>query len=108
MSWKGWRVVLLVVLTASLLTPVTAWASPGRVALGSALEGWELWSRFEAWFLGRFRADRPEVMSTYLPKPEAIQGKEGPAWDPDGFSPEAPFHGGSVFDDAGPGWDPNV
>lgn len=102
MSWKGWRVVLLVVLTASLLTPATAWASPGRVALGSAFEGWGLWSRLEAWFLGQFRTDSPRVIGDHPPKPESIQEKEGPGWDPNGV-PNVCFIGGlGLFDHGGP------
>lgn len=107
MSWKGWRMVLLVLLTASLMTPASVGASPDGVALSSFFAGWELWSRFEALFLGPFRAESPEVTGALPPKPISIFEKEGPAWDPDGSSGTTPFHGESVFDDTGPGWDPN-
>lgn len=107
MSGKGWRVVMLVVLTASFMTPASVGASPNGVPLSSVFAGWELWSRLEAWFLGPFRTEGPEVMGVLPPKTESVQAKEGPGYDPDGSPAQAPFHGDSTFDDAGPGWDPN-
>jgi hypothetical protein len=107
MSGKGWRVVVLVVLTASFMTPASVGASPDGVALSSVFAGWELWSRLEAWFLGSFRTEGPEVMGARPPKPESFQEKEGPGYDPDGASGTTPFPGESIFDDAGPGWDPD-